>query len=93
MNYTQSLFALLGWTGGTIHQVSDEIGVDSDILLHGKPSSTYTASDYMLGQSAFSTCSREWITDRLLPQYKGNADFFLGYMRAAYVESLNSAGI
>ena len=84
---TKPFFEMLGWQGGTIHQVSDEIGVPVEVLLYGKPSSTLGSNcDYMKGQYAFSTCSKEWVRERLLPMYKGNADFWLGYKIAYMID-------
>lgn len=90
-NYTKALFDLLGWQGGTIHQVAKELGfADTSILLYGKPEATHICmdSDYMLGHSAYSTCSQEWVKERLLPKYRGNKDFWLGYMRQAFLDTI-----
>ena len=83
-NNTQSLYSLLHWQGGTIHQVSDVLDVPTETLLYGMPSNTRgAATPFMLGQWAFSSCSTEYIRNILLKSYRGNADFWLGYMRAS----------
>lgn len=83
-NNTQSLYSLLHWQGGTIHQIADLLDVPAETLLYGMPADTRgAATPLMLGQWAFSTCSNEYIKNTLLKAYRGNADFWIGYMRAA----------
>lgn len=83
-NNIQALYLLLQWQGGTIHQLSDVLDVPAETLLYGIPSNTLgAASPFMLGQWAFSTCSSEYIKNTILKAYRGNSDFWLGYMRAA----------
>lgn len=90
MNYTQAIFNLLGWQGGTIHQLADVTGVDANSLLYGDPGEMKICSDsdWMKGQYAFSTCSTEFVRNNLLSQYKCCKDFWLGYMRAGYLKTL-----
>lgn len=79
-------YELLGWQGGTIHDVAKELGVDSTDLLYGKPKNSIGIdSDYMKGQFAFGTCSKEFVKNTLLPKYKGNLDFWLGYKRGEII--------
>lgn len=89
MNETKCFFDMLGWTGGTIHQVAEELGVDANDLLYGKPIQPLrTDCDYIKGQYAHDTCEKTWVRDRLLPKYKGNIDFWLGYKRAYYLQNV-----
>jgi len=94
---TKCFFDLLGWQGGTIHQVGDALGVDGLDLIHGAPDqiarkdNNYTnPSDYILGQYAHDTCSTEFVRNRLLQKYKGNLNFWLGFKRAAYLVNLDA---
>ena len=84
MNKIECLYNVLGWQGGTIHQVADELGIAVGSLLHGTFTQQHIGADhdYMKGQYAYSSCSTEWVRERLVPMYRGNLDFWLGYMRA-----------
>lgn len=82
-NNVQCLYTLLGWQGGTIHQVGEALGVNGLDLIYNEPKETFIDSDYMKGQFAHDTCSIEHIRTVLIPLYKGNLDFWLGYMRAS----------
>jgi hypothetical protein len=86
MNNTKSLFELLDWQGGTVHQIADVFDVPAETLLYGMPSASCLNSQYMRGQFAFDTCSKAYTKDVLLKAYRGSADFWLGYMRAARLQ-------
>ena len=93
---TKCFFDLLGWQGGTVHDAGKALGVDGLDLIHGTPdqhareNNDYTIpSDYILGQYAHDTCGIEFARSRLIPKYKGNLNFWLGFKRAAYLASLN----
>ncbi len=81
----KNLLAYFGWQGGTIHQLEAETGVDGDVLLHGKPSATWLASDYSLGSAALETCTKEWRVDVLAGGRRGYADYWLGVADAMSV--------
>lgn len=85
-NPTGCFYDLLGWQGGTIHQVGHELGIRGSDLLTTKPKDTATDSDYMKGQYAYSTCSHKWVHERLIPKYRGNLDFWLGYKTAYLID-------
>jgi len=88
-NNTKALFDLLGWQGGTIHQVGEALGVNGLDLIYNDPiNGKYIDSDYMKGQSAYSTCTLQYTRNVLIPLYKGNLDFFLGYMRASRIREV-----
>jgi len=78
MNRTEALCQVLGWQGGTIHQVALETGCPVDAILWGSPASTELSSDYTGGWFASRTCSTEHLKSKLLPKYQGNVDFWLG---------------
>lgn len=82
-NNTKALFELLDWQGGTVHQLADVVDVPAETLLYGMPVVKWIGSAFMRGQFAFDTCSKEYTKTVLLKAYRGNADFWLGYMRAA----------
>lgn len=83
-NNVFSLYDLLGWQGGTIHQLSDCFGVSSNDLVYGEPDNTIGIdSDWMLGQFAYDTCSKEFVMRELFARYRGVKDFWLGYMHAS----------
>ena len=82
----QCFFDLAGTQGGTIHQIGDFLGINGNDLLTKQPESPATDSDYMKGQYAYTTCGQDWVRDRLLPKYRGNLDFWLGYQRAFFLD-------
>jgi hypothetical protein len=86
MTKLQCFLNLLGWQGGTIHQVGEALGIHGNDLITKQPSNTWADSDYMKGQYAYTSCGVDWVRDRLLPEYKGNLDFWLGYQRAFFID-------
>lgn len=81
MNTTEALCKALGWQGGTVHQVADELGIDTHSILYGEPSATYTSSPYNLGLY-WSTNSKEHQKEVLIPQNRGDIDYWLGVAHA-----------
>lgn len=76
---TEALCKALGWQGGTIHQVSQEIGVDTQTILYGKPTlGEGLNTPYSHGWFAGRTCSVEHNKANIFPLRKGDADFWLG---------------
>lgn len=71
-----NLLAYFGWQGGTIHQIAKETGVDASTLLYGNPPEKNGA--YISGQSALSTCSRDWRVNELARKRYGNVEYWLG---------------
>jgi hypothetical protein len=83
-NNIQALYNLMQWQGGTIHQLADVVDVPAETLLYGMPSTTLGVnSAYIQGHCAFDTCRPEYVKSVLLKAYRSNANFWLGYMRAA----------
>jgi hypothetical protein len=89
-NNIQALYNLMQWQGGTVHQLADVVDVPAETLLYGMPSNALGVnSSYIQGQSAFDTCRPEYVKAVLLKAYRGNADFWLGYMRAAALKEVS----
>jgi hypothetical protein len=91
MRNIDTLYALLGWQGGTVHQVAAALNVNANELLHASPKETYlTNGSYMKGQYAHDTCSIGHQRAVLLPQYRGDLNFWLGYIRAGELKARQS---
>ena len=76
-----NLYAYFGWQGGTIHQIAEATGCDSDELIYTVPDQMEVIrldSDYSAGQSALATCDKEFRVSVLTPKRKGNLMFWLG---------------
>ncbi len=76
-----NLYAYFGWQGGTIHQIAEATGCDSDELIYTVPDQMEVIrmdSDYSAGQSALATCDKEFRVSVLTPKRKGNLLFWLG---------------
>lgn len=76
MTRTEALCRVLGWQGGTIHQVAKEIGCSTHDILYGEPISQST--DYVGGWFAARTCSLEHNRKVNFPAARGNLQFWLG---------------
>jgi len=74
-NRTESLLHFFGWQGGTIHQLSEVTGVDSNSLLYDEPNQNIL--DTSLGWYENRTCN---LAHRLssVEKYRGNTAFWLG---------------
>lgn len=85
MNNTKALYTMLGWQGGTIHDIALMLELTPEQLIYAKHDQGKIGidSEYMQGQFAFSTCSTEYVKEKLLPINKGNLEFWLGYMKAS----------
>jgi len=83
MNRTKALMHYFGWQGGTIHQLSDITGVDSNDLLYGEPNQHIL--DTSLGWYENRTCCLE---HRLasVEKYRGNTAFWIGAATAGKQE-------
>lgn len=74
---TEALCRVLGWQGGTVHQVALEIGVSSTDIIYGEPADTN--GWYAAGRASIRECSTEHVREqRHHPTFKGNKDFWLG---------------
>lgn len=78
MNRTEALCRVLGWQGGTIHQVATETGCRVEHLLYGSVSDQTLTSDYTKGWFSARTCSLEWNRKTNFPKHKGNLAFWIG---------------
>jgi hypothetical protein len=87
MNRTQALCLILGWQGGTVHQVSQAIGVSVLDIIYGTPTSTQLASDYCGGWFAARTCTLEHLRANVFAQQRGNKDFWLGAAEGKIAQS------
>ena len=83
---TEHLMRAIGWKGGTIHQLSDELGIPSKAILSGVPSNgTYLGGEYFMG-TCWNTNSMEHKINVLLPHHKGSVDFWLGVARCMEID-------
>lgn len=78
MNRTLALCQLLGWQGGTIHQVAKETGCSVDGLLYGIAEREGIPSDFTRGWFAARTCAPIRFRQLVMSKYRGNLDFWLG---------------
>lgn len=73
---TKALMYFLGWQGGTIHQVADEIGISAynihNLDMDG-PRDNATS-----GWFGVRTCGMDWRREVLLPKAKGDWSFWTG---------------
>lgn len=76
MNRTLNLCKVLGWQGGTIHQVAEATGLSVSTILDGK--SREGSADFHGGWFAARTCSLEWNRAKNFPANQGNEQFWLG---------------
>lgn len=84
---TLTLCHALGWQGGTIHQVSKEIGLPLDDILdlhNHEPNDKSINSEDSRGWFAVRTCSREHFLDKCVPSQKGNKNFWYGVLSGLY---------
>ena len=76
MNNLTKLQNLLGFKGGTIHQMSDLIGLSVENIL--KLDKLPSAIDYKAkttGSVSF-TCSGKWLITNKVPEYYGNYSYW-----------------
>jgi hypothetical protein len=78
MTRTEALCNVLGWQGGTIHQVAKETGCALEDLLYGQPKSEHLGSSYTSGWFASRTCSLLHRQQNVFPQHHGDIDFWIG---------------
>lgn len=83
MNNTQCLMIALGWQGGTVHQVSEEIGVSVQDILYKKIDRIEAMSfDYQSAWFAVRTCSQSFFLSNIAPKQHGNVLFWHGVIQA-----------
>ncbi len=77
---SELLFKYFGWQGGTIHQLAEETGVDTNTLLYGVPASP-RSNFYAQGQLA-AACVGPIGKAALAKAANGNVEFWLGVSNA-----------
>ncbi|AUR87610.1 hypothetical protein NVP1101O_199 [Vibrio phage 1.101.O._10N.261.45.C6] len=77
MTNTEKFLELLGYKGGTIHQVSKVTGLTLDQILnlHTIPYTSYKTTSQITGSVMF-TCSGIYIRETMSPEYRGDTDFW-----------------
>lgn len=78
MTRTEALCRVLGWQGGTVHQVAAETGLTVEQILYSSATDTSLASKYTGGWFAARTCGLEHNRAKVFPQHKGDLDFWIG---------------
>ena len=81
MTRTLALCIVLGWQGGTAHQVAFATGLTvADILDTDTTDMAQMglASDYSMGWFAARTNDVKFNREKLFPKYKGNLAFWMG---------------
>lgn len=81
MTRTQALMLVLGWQGGTVHQVAEETGLTETDIVHCETHTMSTmgmGSDYNKGWFAARNNSLEFNRSVVFPKYKGNLAFWMG---------------
>ena len=63
---TRALLYYFGWQGGTIHQLAEATGVNTQTLLYGDDG---LATE---GFSAIRTCDVDWRVSKLAPQHQND---------------------
>lgn len=87
-NPTLVLMHVLGWSGGTIHQVAEATGLTVEQILHlneVKPD-TAMGSEQSSGWFAVRTCDLAYNKATIFPKYQGNVDFWYGAMRGQWMK-------
>lgn len=79
---TELLCLVLGWQGGTVHQVAAATGLAVDQIINGDRNSEKPWGDtYWHGWSATRTCSLRHNHDIVFPKYMGDVNFWMGAAR------------
>lgn len=79
MTSTEKLLKILGYTGGTIHDLSKEIGLSVNQILDIEKIpyeyGVFEGKSKSVGLIV-NTCSSKWIKANLLPTYYGSFNFW-----------------
>ena len=82
-NNTELLCLVLGWQGGTVHQVSDATGLTvQEIIDTEKKLDKVKGESTSGGWFAVKTCTLTFNQDVNFPKAKGNLAFWMGAARA-----------
>jgi len=85
MNNTEKLLKILGYQGGTIHDLSKEIGLSVSVILDiDKLSYDYGVLEGKAKSVGLitNTCSASYIKTNLLPIYYGSFNFWKAAIRS-----------
>ena len=88
INRTAAVMSLIGWQGGTIHQLCEYLGIDVNKFLWDDKDLSKD-SNYTLGLYC-STNSKSYINSYIVPKYKGDAQYWIG---AAVGSSLTTQAV
>lgn len=93
MNITNTslILAAFGHQGGTIHQAAKETGLTTSqvVVIEDIYYNLEDNGEINNGFSAISTCSLDWLKEKVWPEYKGNFKFWtnvLYAMRRGHIE-------
>jgi len=85
MTSTQKLLKILGYTGGTIHDLSKELGLPVNQILDIE-TAPYEAGVFEGKAKSVglivNTCGSKWIKENLLPTYYGSFNFWKAAIRS-----------
>ena len=87
MNRTTNVMKVIGWKGGTVHDLCRYLGIDVHDFLYKTSYASYTNSSYNQGLY-ITTCGVEFINKVLVPSKRGDVDYWIGAARG--VELINS---
>lgn len=76
INRTAAIMRLIGWQGGTVHQLCEYLGVDVNKFLWDEKDLSKD-SNYTLGLYC-STNSKAYINSHIVPKYKGDTQYWIG---------------
>lgn len=75
-NRTAAVMSLIGWQGGTAHQLCEYLGIDVNKFLWDEKDLSED-SNYTLGLYC-STNSKGYINSYIVPKYKGDTQYWIG---------------
>lgn len=83
---TRLALRLLGWQGGTVHQICDEFGLSVQDFLYADAQDVGMASDFSFGWFARRTSN--W--PEAIKRNRGNLQFFFGAIAAENLNEIES---
>ena len=88
---TRLAIKILGWQGGTIHQVCETFGVKVNNFLYDSAEEVGVInSPFSHGWFAVRTCPLDYVRKTLIPRHRGNLQFVFGMLAG---ENLKEQGI
>lgn len=76
INRTTAVMSLVGWQGGTVHQLCEYLGIDVNKFLWNEKDLSKD-SNYTIGLYC-STNSKDYINSYIVPKYKGDVQYWIG---------------